>query len=216
MDICSKVLTRKTKLKEACRGLLRMLGVHLLMTVASGKDTCRKNAGIQATGDEAKAQRRANKIETRQRMSPLGKGISEAADASRASQEAKLATKSAAELGQSARRSSPFWNKIGAASEGAGKLSLGVGVVLSAHNIATAPEGQRGEAVAGEIGAWGGAIAGGAGGAKLGAFIGTFIGGPGVGTAVGAAVGGLAGGVGGAIYGSEKGKAVYNWFKEDD
>ncbi|MDQ3802272.1 MAG: hypothetical protein M3416_00215, partial [Acidobacteriota bacterium] len=160
----------------------------------------------------ASAAREKLKKEIRQRSTPLGKGLAQAAAKSRAGQ---LAGKTPAQLGQSAPRTNAGWNKTGAAMGAAGRTLLVAGVGVSAYNIATAPEGQKGEAVAGEAGAWAGALAGGAGGAKVGAAIGTFIT-PGAGTAIGAGVGGIVGGVGGAIAGSSTGKAIYNWLTKDD
>ncbi len=164
-------------------------------------------------GASGSAARKVLKAEIRQRMTPLGKGLSEAADKSRQGQ---LAGKSAAQVGESASRTSPFWNKVGKASDGLGKVSLAAGVATTTYNIATAPEGQRGRVVAEEGGAWAGAISGGAFGAKVGATVGTFIE-PGGGTAIGAAVGGIAGSVGGAIAGSDVAGRIYDWFtKKDD
>ena len=157
-------------------------------------------------------QRDQLKLEARQKSTPLGKALAEGAAANKQRQAARAA-KTAEQLAESAGRSNKGWNKAGAIAEGAGKVLLVAGVGVSAYNIATAPEGQRGEVIAGEIGGWGGALAGGAVGAKGGAIIGTFIGGP-VGAAVGAAAGGLGGAIVGGIVGSDSGKAIYHWFKD--
>lgn len=94
------------------------------------------------------------------------------------------------------------------ASERAAPVLAGVGLGISAYNICTAEEGQRGVTVASEVGAWTGAILGGKGGAEVGALVGSFF--PGAGTAIGAAVGGLVGAGGGALAGSKVGQGIYN------
>jgi RHS repeat-associated protein len=149
--------------------------------------------------------RAALQKEIRQRSTPLGKGV---ADAAAKSREGQLAGKTAGQLAESASRTNKGWNKIGAVSEGVGKATLVVGVGISVYNVATAEN--KAEAVTEEAGAWGGALAGGAAGAKLGGAIGTVIE-PGGGTAIGAGAGGVLGGIGGAIAGSKLGKAVYGW-----
>lgn len=142
-------------------------GIHLGATLA--RDSHYRAEYVrqarQLSGPGGSAARDVLKAETRQKMSPLGKGLSEAADKSRVGQ---LATKSAGELAESASRTSPVWDRIGTASGGASKVLLFAGLTVSGYNIATAPEGHRGETIASEVGAWGGALAGGAGGAKLG------------------------------------------------
>jgi RHS repeat-associated protein len=67
------------------------------------------------------------------------------------------------------------------------------GVALDTYTIASAPPGQRGQAIGGTIGGWGGAFAG--------AAIGSAIC-PGVGTVIGGLVGGFGGGVIGSWIGS--------------
>ena len=107
-------------------------------------------------------------------------------------------------------------NKTNAAVDGAveqaGRAAptlLAAGAAVSVYNVATAPEGEKFRAAAGESSAWLGALSyggmAGAGGAKIGAVIGTFIE-PGGGTALGAAIGGFIGSVGGGIYGAIQGK----------
>jgi RHS repeat-associated protein len=148
------------------------------------------------------AEREALRAATREKMSTFSRELSKVADNSRAGQSAKWTA-------ESAKRTSPFWNKVGVVSEGAGRAATATAVAFSVVAIATAEPGHRGEAVATEVGAWTGAYVGGVGGAKVGAVIGTAIE-PGVGTVAGAAVGGLVGGAGGAVAGSKVGKAVYN------
>jgi RHS repeat-associated protein len=177
-------------------------GVTLAHDAGVRADYVRQVGGLRGSG--ASEARSALKAEARQKLSPLGRGLSEAADNSRVGQ---LATKSSGELVESASRTSSFWNKLGVASEGASKVCIVAGVSISVYNIASAPEGQRGGAVASEVGAWGGALAGGAVGAKVGGAIGTFF--SPVGTAIGAVAGGVLGG-GGALVGSEAGRALYN------
>jgi RHS repeat-associated protein len=197
--------------KAASGGSVRVAqggAIHMGVTLAHDSgvraDYVRRVGGLSGSG--ASEARSALKAEARQKLSPLGKGLSEAADNSRVGQ---LAAKSAGELAESASRTSPMWNRIGTASGGASKVFLFAGLGVSTYNIATAPGGQRGETIASEVGAWGGALAGGAGGAKLGGAIGTFFA-PGAGTAVGAVVGGVVGGGAGAIAGSEAGRGIYN------
>ena len=167
-------------------------------------------AAANLRGPGGKTVRDALKAATRKKMTPLGLAFSKSADRSRAGQ---LMAKTARQLEGSARRTSPFWNKVGVAGKWAGRGFVVVGVGISVYNIATAPEGQVGEVVAEEAGAWTGALAGGALCAKIGFVLGSIV--PGPGNAIGAVVGGVVGSIGGAIVGSETGKRLYNWIFGD-
>ena len=96
--------------------------------------------------------------------------------------------------------------------KGIGALGLLAMVANGALDVAYAPEGERGRALAGAGGGIAGGIAGAKGGAALGATIGSVV--PGVGTAAGGAAGGIIGGVAGGVLGSEMGssftKTVYD------
>jgi RHS repeat-associated protein len=162
----------------------------------------------ELVGSEATALRTALRSETYERLSPLGKAIT---DYLRLSRGGQLDNKTVAELAESASRTSSGVNAAGAAARVAGPALLVVGAGMSAYNIASAPAGQRGTVVAEEVGAWAGALAGGALGAKSGAVIGSFFG-PGPGTAIGAGIGTLVGGALGAIGGSHAGGAIYQSF----
>ncbi|HYM01043.1 MAG TPA: hypothetical protein VEZ90_18940, partial [Blastocatellia bacterium] len=133
----------------------------------------------------------------------MGRALSERAAKNPARLAARAAKEAAGTLEESAGRTSPYWNKVGAISAGVGKATIVVGVGISAYNIATAEN--KDEAAMREAGAWGGALAGGAGGAKVGAAIGTMVE-PGGGTAVGAGAGGILGAIGGALC-RERGRA---------
>ena len=100
------------------------------------------------------------------------------------------------------------WNAVGSASKTVGAIGVVVGVGMAASNIASAPEGQRGQVIAGEAGTLGGGLAGGYGGAWLGGAIGTLFA-PGPGTAIGAFLGSLGGGAGGAVLGEKAATEVY-------
>jgi RHS repeat-associated protein len=139
------------------------------------------------------ATRELLKGETRQKMTALGRTISEAADSSRVGQ---LAGKTLAQAEESAGRTSQFWNSVGIGAERAAPFLLVTGATISAANIATAPEGQRGVTTVSEAGAWGGAL------------IGT-VGGP-PGAAAGAIIGGLVGSEAGAAIGSGAAREMYN------
>jgi RHS repeat-associated protein len=164
-----------------------------------------QQAASQLSGPGASAARKALQADTYTTLSPIGKGLTDAAKAARAGQ---LAGKTAEQLGESASRTSATWNSIGGVSKVAGAAGVVVGVGIAVSNISSAPEGQRGQVAAGEAGALGGGAAGGYGGAWIGGIIGTFIE-PGGGTAVGAFIGGLIGGGGGAVAGQKAGTEIY-------
>ena len=88
-----------------------------------------------------------------------------------------------------------------------GKGLTGVGLLLSATRIATAPTEDRERVIAEEIGAWSVGSAGAFAGAKLGASIGAFAG-P-VGAVIGGFVGGLVGGLGFGLLGADLGETVH-------
>ncbi len=164
-----------------------------------------QQAASQLSGPGGSAARKALQAGTYSNLSPIGQGMTDAAKAARVGQ---LAGKTAEQLAGSASTTSGTWNAIGGASKVVGAAGVVVGVGIAASNIASAPEGQRGQVVAGQAGALGGGLAGGYGGAALGGFIGSFFG-PGPGTAVGAFIGGLAGGGGGAVVGEKAATEVY-------
>ena len=173
--------------------------------VATQESAVRAAYNSQKPFADSQARRQAQ-LEMRKQSTPLGKALAEAHDLT---SQPSLGGKTAEQAAASVQRTNPAFNTAGAISKVAGPVLLGVGVAMSVNNVATAPAGQRGETVAGEIGAWGGALAGGAAGAKAGGVIGTLFG-PGYGTAIGAGAGGLLGGAAGGIAGSSAGKAVYN------
>jgi RHS repeat-associated protein len=156
-----------------------------------------QKAARNATSKEA---RTAAKAEARQRLSTFGQEVSKQADKSRVGQAARHTT-------ESAKRTSPFWNKLGTASKGAGRVITGANVVFSVTAIVTASPGQRAETVGAEIGAWVGAGIGASAGAKVGAAVGSFFG-PGPGTAIGAGAGTLVGAGTGAVAGSAAGREL--------
>ena len=164
-----------------------------------------QQAASQLSGPGGSAARKALQADTYGKLSPIGKGLTDAAKAARAGQ---LAGKTAEQLAQSASTTSGTWNAIGSASKTVGAIGVVVGVGMAASNITSAPEGQRGQVVAGEAGSLGGGLAGGYGGAWLGGAIGTFFA-PGPGTAIGAFIGGLGGGAGGAVLGEKAATEVY-------
>jgi RHS repeat-associated protein len=164
-----------------------------------------QQAASQLSGPGASAARKTLQADTYSNLSPIGKGMTDAAKAARAGQ---LAGKTAEQLAESASTTSGTWNAIGGASRVVGAAGVVVGVGMAASNIASAPEGQRGQVAAGEVGSLGGGLAGGYSGAWIGGAIGTLIE-PGGGTAVGAFIGGLFGGGGGAVAGQKVGTEVY-------
>ncbi len=155
--------------------------------------------------------RKALQAETYAKLSPVGKGLTDAAKTARVGQ---LAGKTTEQLAQSASRTSGTWNAVGSASKTLGAVGVVVGVGMAASNIASAPEGQRGQVVAGQAGSLGGGLAGGYGGAALGGFIGSFFV-PGPRTAIGAFIGGLAGGGGSALVGEKTATQVYKRGEDD-
>lgn len=167
------------------------------------------DARTDLTGTQARDLRKGIQRETRARLTPFGRNLSEAA-ANTARRRTQLEGKTEVQLRASAGRSNVFWNRVGAVNRVAGRGLLVVGAATSAYNIASAPAAERGRVIAREAGAWTGALAVGAGGAKVGGLVGLAIGGP-VGGAVGAAVGGIGGGIVGAIGGSNVGEKAYNW-----
>ena len=169
-----------------------------------------QQAASQLSGPTGSAAREALRAETYTKLSPISKGVTDAAKAARVGQ---LAEKTAEQLAESASRTSPTWNAIGGASKVVGAAGVVVGVGIAASNIASAPEGQRGQVVAGEVGALGGGLVFGYGGAAAGAFIGSFFG-PGPGTAVGAFVGSLIVGGGGAVLGETAATEVYKQLED--
>ncbi len=164
-----------------------------------------QQAASNLSGPGASAARKALQADTYGALSPIGQGMTDAAKVARAGQ---LAGKTAEELAESASRTSGAWNAIGGASKVVGGAGVVLGVGMAASNIASAPEGQRGQVAAGEVGSLGGGLAGGYSGAWLGAAIGSLIE-PGGGTVVGAFIGSLLGGSGGAIAGEKAGTEVY-------
>ena len=100
---------------------------------------------------------------------------------------------------------------VNALAENSGTLGRGlvaVGVTIAVVDVATAPEGQRGQTAAGEAGS----LAVGAGGAWAGAELGAAIGSvfPGPGTVVGGIVGSLVGGFFGGQAGHDIGTQAYD------
>ncbi len=164
-----------------------------------------QQAASQLSGPGGSAARKALQSDTYGKLSPIGKGLTDAAKAARAGQ---LAGKTAEQLAQSASTTSGTWNTIGSASKTVGALGVVVGVGMAASNIASAPEGQRGQVVAGEVGSLGGGLAGGYGGAWLGGAIGSLIA-PGPGTAIGAFIGALGGGASGSLLGEKASTEFY-------
>lgn len=154
--------------------------------------------------------RDALRTETRTRMTPFGRNLSEWLDRPTSARHTARATKTGAELAKSVNRPNPLWTRVGQVSKVTGRGFVVTGVGISAYNVATAPEGQRARVVTREAGAWTGAFAFGAAGAKGGALVGA-VGGP-LGAAIGAVVGGLAGGIAGAVGGTEVGDRVYTWW----
>jgi hypothetical protein len=113
-----------------------------------------QQAASQLSGLDASAARKALQADTYTTLSPIGKGLTDAAKAARAGQ---LAGKTAEELGESASRTSATWNSIGGVSKVAGAAGVVVGGGIAVSNISSAPEGQRGQVAAGEAGALGAA-----------------------------------------------------------
>ena len=170
-----------------------------------------EQAASQLSGPGASAARKALQADTYSKLSPIGQGMTDAAKVARVGQ---LAGKTTEQLAESASRTSGTWNAIGGASKVVGAAGVVVGIGIAASNIASAPEGQRGQVAAGQAGALGGGLAGGYGGAALGGFIGSFFG-PGPGTAVGAFVGSIIGGGGGAVVGEKATTEAYKRVEED-
>ena len=144
------------------------------------------------------ATRTALKSQMRAKSSPLGRSLAEAMRpaAAEASRAGGTASKTNAAVDQA---------MGGAGVVGRGLLVVGAGI--SVANVASAPEGQRGLAIAQEVGGWTGAWAFGSAGAEGGALVGAF-GGP-AGAAVGATVGGVVGAVYGGFAGSQAGENIY-------
>jgi RHS repeat-associated protein len=164
-----------------------------------------EQAASQLSGSGASAARKALQGETYNQLSPIGKGLTNAAKAARAGQ---LAGKTAEQLAESASRTSGTWNAIGSASKVFGAAGVVVGVGIAASNIVSAPEGQKGKVAAGEAGAFAGGLGGGSSGAWIGGIIGSLVE-PGGGTAAGAIIGDLIGGGGGAVAGQKAGTEIY-------
>ena len=164
-----------------------------------------QQAASQLSGPGASAARKALQADTYSNLSPIGRAMTDAAKAARVGQ---LAGKTAEQLAESASTTSAAWNAVGGASRAVGAVGVVVGVGMAASNIASAPEGQRGQVAAGEAGALGGGLAGGYSGAWIGGAIGSVIE-PGGGTVIGAFIGSLFGGGGGAVAGQAAGNAVY-------
>jgi RHS repeat-associated protein len=152
-------------------------------------------------------QRDALKQAARQKSTPLGKAVAEAAGSSSSRQAAIEAKKTAGTLAESAGRTNPAWNKAGQAVGAAGRVVAIVTIAESAYNISTA-EGDKGRVAAGEAGAIAGGIAGGFAGAKTGALIGA-VGGP-KGSAIGAGVGFVVGAIGGGMSTKKAAQEVYD------
>ena len=170
----------------------------------------RANYAQQATelsGPGGSAARAALKQETYDQLTPFGKAVT---DYLRQARVGQLDGKTAAQLAESASRTSPAVNAAGGAARAVGPTLLVVGAGVSAYSIAAAPADQRARVAAGEVGAWGGALSGGLAGGKVGAVVGSFFG-PGPGTAIGAGIGTVGGGALGAVGGSRAGTAIYDW-----
>lgn len=108
-------------------------------------------------------------------------------------------------VGATANKTNATVNKVMKGTGAVGKVMLGVGVGISAYNIATAEN--TGKAIVEEGGGWAGALAGGFMGAEVGMKFGMLFG-P-TGAIIGAFVGGIAGGIYGGYKGQQAGEAVY-------
>ena len=143
-----------------------------------------QNAAAGLSGSNISEQRKALQARMRAKMGPIGTAVTNAALASRKDQ---LANKSAAELVESATKSSVYYNELGAVWRGAGAASAAFTFAVAAKNVAEAPPGEKLGAAAKEgattVSAMGGALAGaevgGGVGGPWGAFIGGALGGAG-------------------------------------
>lgn len=186
-------------------GVARAAGATLASDGAARANYAKQASELGGPGGSAA--RSALRQETYDQLTPFGRALT---DYLRQSRTGQLQGKTAAQLAESASRTSSGVNAIGGAARGVGGGLLVVGAGVSAYNIATAPAGQRARAAAGEGGAWSGALAGGVAGGKGGAFVGSLLE-PGLGTAIGAGVGTLGGGALGALAGTRAGTAIYDW-----
>lgn len=175
--------------RRAIDGILIHFG-RVLRNDSRWRDWYKRIAAERGAGDLGPNIRKLAKFRTREELSGLGKGLSQLADRSRIGQ---LAKKTRGQLVESAGRTSSSWNQAAGVSEVAGNLLLSLGLAISAFNIITAPDDERGRVAFGEAGTWLGGLAFGHVGMELGAGLGTLIM-PGPGTVVGAILGGLLGG----------------------
>lgn len=183
--------------RRGLEGIIIHFG-RVLRNDSRWRDWYRRTAGARGLGELGPNIRRFAKIRTREELTSLGKALSQLADRSRVGQ---LAQKARGQLVESAARTSSSWNQAAGISKVGGTALLGLGLLMSAYNIITAPEGEGLRVGFGEAGNWAGSLIGGELGAKGGAAIGTLLF-PGLGTVVGAILGGLAGGfLGGAAGG---------------
>ena len=104
-------------------------------------------------------ERKALQLETRQKMTPLGRAVSVAAQKTREGLE---------HTGESANKPNVRFTQLGRASQVGGGIMLAGGVIASAINVANAPAGQKGQAVVKEGSIWAGALSGGQLGAEIG------------------------------------------------
>ena len=128
-----------------------------------------KAAASQLSGPGASAARKSLQASTYDKLSPIGKSITDDAKASRVNQ---LANKTAEQLTESASRTNPGINALGNASKVIGEVGVVAAVGSVVVDTANAPNGQKLQTAvddsAGLGGSWGGAELGGMVGAEAG------------------------------------------------
>jgi len=183
--------------RHGLEGIIMHFG-RVLRNDSRWRDWYRRTAASRGIGDLGPNIRKLAKLNTREELSRLGQALSEWADLSRIGQ---LAGKTRGQLAASASRTSSSWNQAAGISKVGGTALLGLGLVLSAYDVLTAPEGEQLRVGLGEVGSWAGGFIGGELGAKGGAAIGTLLL-PGLGTVIGAVLGGLVGAFAGGSIGA--------------
>ncbi len=143
-----------------------------------------QNAASKLSGPGASAERKALQASTYEKLSPVGKAITDQAKQARTGQ---LAGKTAEELAESASRTSSAMNAVGSASKVVGAAGVVVAVGAVAVETANAPQGQKMDTALNGGARLGGSFAGAWAGAEVGA-----LGGP-WGTLAGGIVGGFGG-----------------------